>query len=173
MSTETSTETTTPVARSRSWKWLLALPLAAALSVPAVHAFAHPGGPGGPEAGMFGHFGGGRRMGKLLDAAGASEQQRTQIKNAWSTLRPQFQALRQDQTKLHEELRKALTAPTIDTAAVERLRQEGLKLADRTSALVTKGIVQSAQVLTPEQRQKIAAQMEQHRGEMEKHFRGE
>jgi protein CpxP len=148
--------------RSRRWSWFLALPLAAALAVPAVTAVARPGlGPDG--GGEMGHFGGGRRhMGKLLDAAGATDAQRAQIKAAWTGLRPQMQALRQEQSKLRDEMKKALTAPTIDAAAVERLRQQELKLADRSSALMTQGIVQTAQVLSPEQRQKVAAEIEKH-----------
>jgi len=168
--TRETQETTTPNnrARSRRWTWLLALPLAGALAVPAAQALAgqqHGGGPGGAEMGEFGHFGGGRRMGRMLDAAGATDAQRAQIKATWAALRPQLQALREQRMKLHGEIRKALTAPTIDTAQVERLRQQGVQLADRASTLVTQGIVQSAQVLTPEQRQKVA-------NELPKHFRG-
>jgi periplasmic protein CpxP/Spy len=166
MTTGTTNVTTKPP-RSRRWTWLMALPLAGALALPAVTALARPGL--GPDAGELGHFGGGRRMGKLLDAAGATDAQRAQIKAAWSGLRPQMQALRQERMKLQGELRKALTAPTIDTAAVERLRQEGVKLADRSSTLSTQGIVQSAQVLSPDQRQKVAAQLEKHH----QHSRGE
>jgi periplasmic protein CpxP/Spy len=159
MTTQT-TNVSTP-RRSRRWSWFLALPLAAALAVPAVTAFARPGM--GPDGGEMGHFGNGRRhIGKLLDAAGATDAQRTQIKATWTGLRPQMQALRQEQMKLRGEMTKVLSAPTIDTAAVERLRQQELKLADRSSALVTQGIVQTAQVLSPEQRQKVAAQIEKH-----------
>jgi protein CpxP len=164
-----TTMTTPNTTRNRRWSWLLALPLAGALAFPAVNAIARPGG--GPEAGEFGHFGA-RHMGKLLDAAGASDAQRTQIKNSWGTLRPQLQALREQRIKLQADVRKALTAPTIDTAAVERLRQQGVQLADKASALVTQGMVQTAQVLTPEQRQKVAAQLAQH-PEQGRHHRGE
>jgi protein CpxP len=162
MTNETSTKTS-----PRRYTWLLALPLAAALSVPAVHAFA---GAGKPEAGEFGgHFGGGRRMGKLLETAGATDAQKEKIKATWTALRPQLQALRQERMKLHGEMQKALSAPTIDTAQVERLRQQGVQLADKTSAIVSQGMVQSAQVLTPEQRQKVVAEMQQRRG----HRRGQ
>jgi periplasmic protein CpxP/Spy len=161
--TTMTTETTNVSARRRSrrWTWFLALPLAGALAVPAMNAFARPGR--GPDAGEHGPFGGdGRHMGKLLDAAGATDAQRAQIKATWDGLRPQLQALRQDRMKLHGEMKTALTAATVDTAAVERLRQEGVKLADRSSTLITQGIVQTAQVLSPEQRQKIAAQLDKH-----------
>jgi protein CpxP len=154
--TKMTTGTTTV---SRRWTWLFALPLAGALALPAVTAFARPGHR--PEAGEMGAFGGGRRMGKLLDAAGATDAQKAQIKAAWTNLRPQLQALHEQRGKLRDEMKKALAASTIDPAAVERLRKEEVQLTDRASTLVTQGMVQSAQVLTPEQRQKLAAQLDQ------------
>jgi protein CpxP len=164
-----TTPDTNPVTRNRRWSWLLALPLAGALAFPAATALARP--EAGAHAGALGHFDG-RRMGKLLEAAGASDAQRAQIKTAWANLRPQLQAVREQRGKLQADLRKALSAPTIDTAAVERLRQQGVQLADKASALFTQGMVQTAQVLTPEQRQKVAAQLEQNQGHW-RHARGE
>jgi protein CpxP len=161
-----TTQATNPK-NSRRWTWLLALPLAGALALPALRASAEPSL--GPDAAEMGHFGHGRRMDKVLTEAGASDAQRAQIKAAWGSLRPELQALREQRMKLHGEMKKALTAPTIDTAQVERLRQQGVQLADKTSSLFTQGIVQTAQVLTPDQRQKVASALEQHR----RHFRGE
>jgi protein CpxP len=152
---------------SRRWKWLLALPVAGVLAFPALRASADWGG--GPGGGEMGHFGGGRRMAKVLDAAGASDAQRAQIKAVWTNLRPQLQALHEQRAKLREEMRKALTAPTIDTAQVDRVRQQEVRLAEQGSTLITQGIVKSAQVLTPDQRQKVATLMEQH----SHHHRGE
>jgi periplasmic protein CpxP/Spy len=155
-----SNETMTKTARSRRYGWLMALPLAGVLAVPAVSAFAQEGK---PEAGEYGgHFGGGRHMKKLLDEANATPAQREKIKATWTALRPQLQAVREERGKLRAEMRKALTAPTIDTGRVEQLRRQEVALADKSSAIVTKGIVESAQVLSPEQRQKIATQMENH-----------
>jgi protein CpxP len=162
MTQETQTSKTNR-AQSRRWTWLLALPLAGALALPAVQAFAGPWH-GGDGAGEMGGFGAARRMGKMLDVAGASDAQRAQIKSIWAGLKPQLQATREQGQKVHGELRKALTAATIDTAQVERLRKEGIQIADKASTLVTQGIVQSAQVLTPEQRQKVANEMPRHFG---------
>jgi Spy/CpxP family protein refolding chaperone len=156
-------ESTIKSSRSRRWGLLLALPLAGALSVPAVSAFA---GPGWGHRGMGGEMGefAGRRMAKVLDAAGATDAQKAQIKATWDGLRPQLKAVREEGMKVRQELRQALTAPTVDAGKVEQLRKQTIQLADRASTLATQGMVSSAQVLTPEQRQKIAAELEKHQG---------
>jgi Spy/CpxP family protein refolding chaperone len=48
----------------------------------------------------------------------------------------------------------ALTAATINAGEVERLRKLSIASADKISAIVTQGMVASAQVLTPEQRKR-------------------
>jgi Spy/CpxP family protein refolding chaperone len=53
----------------------------------------------------------------------------------------------------------ALTAPTINTSEVERLRQQATGLHDKMSALITQGMVATAQVLTPEQRKQAQEEM--------------
>jgi protein CpxP len=147
---------------NRRWGVLLALPLAGALAVPAATALAGEGfhHRGGDEMGAFQ----GRRMEKRLDAVGATDAQKAQIKAAWENLRPQLKAVREERIKVRQDLRKALTATTIDAKAVESLRKQNLALADKASALITQGMVASANVLTPDQRQKIAADLEQHKG---------
>jgi Spy/CpxP family protein refolding chaperone len=152
---------------NRRWGVLLALPLAGALAVPAVTAFAGEGfnhGDGGAEFA-------GRRMARRLDAVGATDAQKAQIKATWENLRPQLKAVREERMKIRQDLRKALTAPNVDAAQVEKLRKEQLALADKASGLITQGMVASAKVLTPDQRQKLAADLEQHRGF--RHHRGE
>jgi protein CpxP len=146
-------------------RWLLALPLAGLLVGGAAMAQAHGGGPfGGPGRGEMGEFMA-FRMHKLLDSVGATDAQKAQIKAAWQPLRPQLQAVHADGMEIHQQLTAALTAPTIDRAEVERLRKESVQLADRASTLFTQGIVSTAQALTPEQRQKLATEIAQHRHE--------
>ncbi|HVR62461.1 MAG TPA: periplasmic heavy metal sensor [Polyangia bacterium] len=123
------------------------------------------GGDGGP--GMFGHGHGMqmRRFHHMLDVAGATDAQRAQIKAIWEPLRPQLRAAAEEHAKIRLSIRQALVAPTIDAAAIEKLRQEGLAAWDKKSALFTQAMVASAQVLTPDQRQKISAEMQKHAAE--------
>jgi Spy/CpxP family protein refolding chaperone len=53
----------------------------------------------------------------------------------------------------------ALTASTINAGEVERLRKLSMANTDKISALVTQGMVQSAQVLTPDQRKQAQAEI--------------
>jgi len=125
------------------------LGLGAAQAMPGHHGH----GPGGH--GMQG----GRHGERLLDLADASEAQRGQIRQIMKTaaeeLRPQREALRQ----LHQSGRSLLAAPSIDAAAVEAQRQQGLALHEQISKRMSEAMVAAAHVLTPEQRAKIADRM--------------
>ena len=98
-----------------------------------------------------------RRMHRILDRVGATPAQRDQIRAIWDGLRPQLRAARAQHRTLREQMVAALTAPTINAGEVERLRKLTMANTDKISALVTQGMVASAQVLTPDQR-KLAQQ---------------
>ncbi len=49
-----------------------------------------------------------------------------------------------------------LTAPTVDRAAVEKLRAEQIGLAETASKRIAQALADTAEVLSPEQRQKVA-----------------
>lgn len=66
----------------------------------------------------------------------------------------------------HEQMRKLMSAATINKAAIETLRAEQIKLADEASKLATQTMQDIAEVLTPEQRAKLAEKMEKRRGWM-------
>jgi Spy/CpxP family protein refolding chaperone len=117
---------------------------------------ARAAGPAGEEMGA-GPGMGMHRMHRILDAVGATQGQRDQIRAVWSGLRPQLRAERTNHQNLHQQMIAALTAPTINAGAVENLRKQSMASADKISSLMTQGIVASAQVLTADQR-KLAQQ---------------
>jgi protein CpxP len=167
-----------------SWRWLtLGLPLAAVLAVSTARADAPTATDGGASTngaheghrwghgrgaghgpGMMGGMGGmaGMRMHHLLGLAGATDAQKAQIKQIFEGTRPHMQALRGDHMKVHQQLAQALTAATVDPSAVERLRLEQVRLRDQESKLMTQALIKASQVLTPEQRQKIASEIGKH-----------
>ena len=121
---------------------------------------ARAAGPGGEE--MGGGAGGGmpmRRMHRILDGVGATQSQRDQIRAIWTGLRPQLRAERTQHKGLRQQMVAALTAPTINAGEVERLRKLSMASADKMSALMTQGMMASAQVLTPEQRKQAQAEL--------------
>ena len=145
----------------RRWTWLM---LAAPLMLGGVTyqtAYAHGGGPGGDGPGMHGERMQGR-IDRVLTDVGASDAQKAQIKAIWANLGPQLKAAHQDRAKLHDQIEQAIAASTIDTAAIEKLRQQSVQAIDHVSSLFTQGMVATAQVLTPEQRQKALAEMRKH-----------
>ena len=66
-------------------------------------------------------------------------------------------------TKLHAARTEAmaiLAAPTIDRAAIERLRADHMQTAEAVSRRVSQALAEAAEVLTPEQRKKVAERMQ-------------
>jgi periplasmic protein CpxP/Spy len=143
----------------RRWLVLLALPLGAALSmsIARAHGFGD-----GPRHGKMGEFMQGR-IDHLLVAAGASDGQKTQIKAIWEQLRPQLQPLHKQHADIRRQIGEVMTGATIDQARIEQLRRQSVQIMDKTSALVTQGLIASAQILTPEQRKTVLQQIEDHR----------
>ena len=84
----------------------------------------------------------------------ATAGQRGQIEAIWAGLRPQLKSLHQQHRAMHQQIAAALTAPTINPATVEQLRQQSMGVANQMSSTFTQGLVQTAQVLTPDQRTK-------------------
>ena len=104
------------------------------------------------DAGPAGGFGA-RRLERLLDKVNATAGQRSQIEAIWNGLRPQLKSLHQQHQAVHQQIAAALSAPTINPATVEQLRKQAMGIADQLSSTFTQGLVQTAQVLTPDQLQ--------------------
>ena len=125
---------------------------------------ARAAGPAGEEMGEMGAGMPMHRMHRILDAVGATQSQRDQIRAIWSGLRPQLRAERTNHQNLRQQMVAALTAPTINAGTVEQLRKQAMASADKMSALITQGMVQSAQVLTPDQRKLAQQEIAKDRG---------
>jgi len=175
--------------RSRRYLTVAAAVLVAGLTgAIATQAFSDPGfGPGGwhGRGHGFGHGMMGGRFGGPIDPARAeqradrmvrhlaieidatTEQQeklRTIVKSAVKDLVP----LREKMRTARQKARELLTQDTIDPAAIETFRAEQIAQVDAASKRLTKALTDAAEVLTPEQRQKVAERMAHRRG----HWRG-
>lgn len=126
---------------------------------------------GGEHMGGHGGHGGAHRVGQLLDAAGASPEQRAKLqqimKSAHDDLRQQHQAGRASQ----HELARLLSSPQLDAVAVEAARQRAFAQREASNKRMTQAMFDASAVLTPEQRQKVAGQMNLRREMMERHQR--
>jgi protein CpxP len=107
---------------------------------------------------MHAHMGmgfGGHGMAYVLGEIDATPEQEdklwTIIDGARSELRPTFREFRDTR----EAIAGILGAPTIDRAALEKLRSERVASIDEASRKMTTALVEAAEVLTPEQRAKL------------------
>lgn len=149
----------------------LGLALGATLAaVPAVQAQ-----PAGHRMGMEGPIGpGGAHDGHMIErmlsgASNVTPAQRDQIRQIAQAARDDLRRQRESGRALHERMRDLLAQPSIDANAVEAARQQMLAHHDQTSRRMTQAMVDAAKVLTPEQRQQIAAQAKARQEMRERH----
>ena len=83
-------------------------------------------------------------------------------KAALTDLRPMHEQMH----SAHAEAVALLAQPTIDRAALERLRATEISQLDAASKRIEQAILDTADVLTPEQRLKLSEQLKKHHGMM-------
>jgi len=128
----------------------------------------HGGTMGAPMDGMKVGMMGGPRAERMLEAVGASAEQRTQIRQIMDAARTDQQARHESGRALHEQMRQAFVQPTVDANVVEALRQQQLALHDAGSKRMLQAMLEASRVLSPEQRAKLAEMAAQRRGMMER-----
>jgi periplasmic protein CpxP/Spy len=149
--------------------------IVAIAAVAAIGFAAAASGEFGPGMGRFGmgghmmhaHMGGmgfgERGMSHVLDEIDATPEQEEKlwaiVDAARSEMRPMFRDFRDT----HEAVAQILAAPTIDRAAVEKLRSERVAAIDEASRKMTTALVEAAEVLTPEQRSKLVEHFKERR----------
>lgn len=152
-------------ADKRGFKWMLSGMVVAVAATFALSAWAMPGGHGHRGTDGPGMMMGGRGVDRMLDGLNATEAQRTQIRQIYKAAADDMKAQREQRRALHERGLQIFSAPNIDAAAAESLRQQMLQLHDQASKRRMQAMLDASQVLTPEQRAKMADRMKQ-RGEM-------
>jgi protein CpxP len=162
--------------RSRPWRRVALAALVGGLMAGAgAQAFAH----GGPFGGMGGRGGWGMGPGGAADLdpaamqrraeamvkfwladVDASEAQQKRIAEIMSATMKELVPLREKHREARRQAIEALAKPQVDRSALEALRAQQLQLADQVSRRMTQSIADVAEVLTPEQRAKVAEKMQ-------------
>ena len=152
-------------------RWRIAGAAAALAGVLALGACSHGGRSGWHDGPMSGQMDPERaarfaeRMAdRIVSAVDGSPEQRQRIQGIaqgavtdLAPLREQARAARRDGVAL-------LSAATIDRAAIEALRARQVGLADGASRRLAQALADTAEVLTPEQRTRLAERMQRRAG---------
>jgi Spy/CpxP family protein refolding chaperone len=167
----------TPLWRRR-WFWTTGAMLAGfgALAAVAPRAWAFRGMSGRGFAGHFGHGPARHGLGAqllrdpaaakehvalatefVLRGVNATDEQQEKARQVTDRLVDQLGPLAERHHALHAALVQELAKPQIDRAAVEKLRQQGMALADEASKVALAGVEDVGDVLTPEQRAELVA----------------
>lgn len=121
----------------------------------------HGGRGMGPGPDMPGF--GGRHAEQMLEMVDASDAQRSQIHQIMDAARKDLQGQHDALRKIREQQMGLFTAPNIDAAAIESLRQQAQTLHEQRSKRMSQALVDAARVLSPEQRAKLAERMKKMR----------
>jgi hypothetical protein len=108
---------------------------------------------------------------RMLDAVGASAEQKNRVREIMSVARDEIRKAREGDRGLHQQMMVLLAAPKIDPAAAEALRQKLIASHDATSKRRLQAMLDAAAVLSPEQRQKLAERLKTRHDMMERHQR--
>lgn len=158
----------TPEAANAGASWVkrglvAALAVAAVAGVGVTLAEGSGWGPGRWGPGGWGHgpgFGEGR-IERMLDSVDATADQQNKVWSIVDGARSEIRPIMRDFRETRGQLAELLSAPTIDRAAVEKLRAERVASIDQVSKKITDAMVNAAEALTPEQRAKLAQQFKQ------------
>jgi periplasmic protein CpxP/Spy len=89
----------------------------------------------------------------------ANQEQQVKIANIAKAAVADLRPLREKAVGARSQAISLLTAPTIDRTAIESLRAEQVGLAETASKRIAHALADAAEVLTPEQRRKVAEWM--------------
>lgn len=147
-----------PVRRNR-FGWLVAGALAALVAAGAGLAWATdvvtPGNAAQfvTKAGWGGSHG--HRFEQLLDEIDATDEQADKLWDIFGNALTEMWPMMREFRSARGEALELLSVPTIDRAAVEKLRAERIAALDTASKTMADTLIQAAAVLTPEQRSKL------------------
>jgi len=103
-------------------------------------------------------------MQAMLTKIGASDAQKAQIEGLLKPAFEEMKAAHEAHSAAFGQFHEAITAPSIDRARIESLRAEQIKSLDEASKRMVTAITDAAEVLSPDQRAALAAEIHSHHG---------
>jgi periplasmic protein CpxP/Spy len=131
------------------------------------HAWSH-GGHGGMHRGFMGGSQDPAKADERIERmvkhfaveVDATPEQRSKLTEIAKAAARELRPLREKARDARRRGMALLAAPTIDRAGLERLRAEQIQAADAVSKRMTQAFADAAEVLTPDQRKKLAERMQ-------------
>ncbi|HEU0199960.1 MAG TPA: periplasmic heavy metal sensor [Burkholderiaceae bacterium] len=166
-------DSSSPKNKARRWTLagIAAATIAATGAAFAWHGGAHAQGGfgghahfGGPFSGSFSGKMDPESMGRRIDAmvqwmladVDATPEQREKIAGIAKAAASELAPLRTQHRDARRKMIELLAQPTIDRAQFERVRVEQMQLGETVTKRVTQAMLDAAEVLTPDQRAKLA-----------------
>jgi Spy/CpxP family protein refolding chaperone len=101
------------------------------------------------------------RIGRLVQEVGGTPQQKEQLVAIASAALADLRPLREQMRESRRRGLELLATPVIDLRALEQLRATQMQTADAKSRRTVQAMAEAAEVLTPEQRLKVAERLKQ------------
>lgn len=127
-------------------------------------AFAHGRRGHGPYGGPMSEERIERMVKHLAVEVDATPEQQEKLAAIAKQAAKDLEPLRGQAMETRKQAMELFSQPSVDRAALEKLRVEKLQRADAISRRVTQALGDAAEVLTPEQRKKLAEHVERRRG---------
>jgi len=109
------------------------------------------------------------RIGRLVNDAGGTPQQKDRLVAIATAALAELRPLREQARASRRRGLELLAAPSVDRIALEQLRVTQMQLADARSRRMLQAMADAADILTPEQRTKVAERLKQR---MERRWHG-
>ena len=100
----------------------------------------------------------------MLADIDATDDQRTKISTILKAAANDLAPLREQHMQARRTTMQLLSASTIDRAQLESIRVQQMQLADTATKRMTQAMADAAEVLSGDQRAKLVAKWQQHRG---------
>jgi protein CpxP len=152
-------------------RWVIAATIAGVLSVLSVAGIGYAK----ENSDMMGHHGMhhpmtqegmSKHIDKMVDhiLTDGTQEQKDKVRAIAQGALKDLYPLHEQHRTAHQQVVKLLTQPSIDRAALEQVRADEMRLADQVSRRITQAVADAAEVLTPEQRMKLADHMKKRMG---------